>query len=82
MPSLKRLSRSTRLLVPRGAGALLRRQGFRQVEELAAGEQADIAGVAVAAVPALHDRRRHPYGAEADTTRRYGFKPLDPGSPL
>ena len=67
LPSLKRLPRSTRLLVPRGAGALLHRKGFTEVDELAAGEHADVAGLEVAAVPALHDRRRLPFGAEADT---------------
>ena len=67
IPSLKRLPRDTRLLVPRGAGTLLRRQGFARVEELAVGDDADVAGVRVAAVPAVHDRRRRPYGAEGDT---------------
>ena len=67
IPSLKRLPRDTRLLVPRGAGTLLRRQGFARVEELAVGDDADVAGIRVAAVPAVHDRRRRPYGAEADT---------------
>jgi L-ascorbate metabolism protein UlaG (beta-lactamase superfamily) len=67
MPSLKRLPRATRLLVPRGAGVLVRRQGFTEVDELAAGERADVAGLEVAAVPALHDRRRRPFGPEADT---------------
>jgi L-ascorbate metabolism protein UlaG (beta-lactamase superfamily) len=67
LPSLRRLPSGVRLLVPRGAGTFLRRKGFAHAEELAAGEHADVAGVAVAAVPALHDRRRLPYGAEADT---------------
>ena len=68
LPSLKRLPRGTRVLVPRGAGALLRRQGFTEVDELAAGERADVAGLEVEAVPALHDGRRLPFGgAKADT---------------
>ena len=67
LPSLRRLPPDTRLLVPRGAGAFLRRRGLTHVEELAAGEQATVAGVEVAAVPAVHERRRRPYGAEADT---------------
>lgn len=67
LPSLRRLPRSTRLLVPRGAGGFLRRRGFAHAEELAAGERADVAGLAVHAVPAVHDRRRWPRGAEADT---------------
>jgi L-ascorbate metabolism protein UlaG (beta-lactamase superfamily) len=66
LPSLRRLSRDTRLLVPRGAGAFLRRHGFPHAEELAAGEAAEVAGLPVAAVRAVHDGRRRPYGAEAD----------------
>jgi L-ascorbate metabolism protein UlaG (beta-lactamase superfamily) len=67
LPSLRQVRRTTRLLVPRGAGRLLRREGFPQVEEIAAGEQLDVAGVTVAAVPAVHDGRRFPYGPKADT---------------
>jgi L-ascorbate metabolism protein UlaG (beta-lactamase superfamily) len=67
LPSLRRLAPGARLLVPRGAGGFLRRRGFPDVEELAAGDEADVAGVGVTAVPALHDRRRRPFGAEADT---------------
>jgi L-ascorbate metabolism protein UlaG (beta-lactamase superfamily) len=66
LPSLRRLPRATRLLVPRGAGGFLRRQGFPHAEELAAGDRAEVAGVTIDAVPALHDRRRRPYGEEAD----------------
>jgi L-ascorbate metabolism protein UlaG (beta-lactamase superfamily) len=66
LPSLRRLPRTARLLVPRGAGAFLRRRGFAQAEELAAGDGAEVGGVTVTAVPAVHDRRRRPYGVEAD----------------
>jgi L-ascorbate metabolism protein UlaG (beta-lactamase superfamily) len=68
VPSLRRLSRDVRLLVPRGAGGFLRRQGFPHAEELAAGDVAHVRGVAIAAVPAVHDRRRRPYagGPAAD----------------
>ena len=67
LPSLRAIPRTTRLLAPRGAGRLLRREGFPQVEEVVAGEQVDVAGVTVAAVPAVHDGRRFPYGPKADT---------------
>src|SRR5438270_7337247 len=33
VPSLRRLGRSVRLIVPAGAGAVLQRRGFRAVEE-------------------------------------------------
>ena len=39
VPSLARLGRAARLLVPRGAGGLLRRRRFRNVEELRAGRR-------------------------------------------
>ena len=60
LASLRRLDGSFRLLVPRGAGAFLRRQGFAQAEELACGESRDVAGVEVVATPAVHDARRWP----------------------
>jgi L-ascorbate metabolism protein UlaG (beta-lactamase superfamily) len=68
LPSLRRLPRTTRLLVPHGAGAFLHRQGFPAAEELAAGDRADVGGLPVLAVPAVHDRRRRPFGGgpEAD----------------
>jgi L-ascorbate metabolism protein UlaG (beta-lactamase superfamily) len=68
IPSLRRLPRDVRLLVPRGAGSFLRRQGFPHAEELAVGDVAHVGGVAVTAAPAVHDRRRRPYagGPAAD----------------
>ena len=60
LASLRSLDGSFRLLVPRGAGAFLRGQGFAQVEELARGESRDVAGVEVVATPAVHDARRWP----------------------
>jgi L-ascorbate metabolism protein UlaG (beta-lactamase superfamily) len=68
IPSLRRLSPDVRLLVPHGAGGFLHRQGFPHAEELAVGEVAHVRGVAIAAVPAVHDRRRRPYagGPAAD----------------
>jgi L-ascorbate metabolism protein UlaG (beta-lactamase superfamily) len=62
LPSLRLLDRQVRVLAPRGAGAWLRRAGFPNAEELAPGELAEVGGVEVAAVPALHDPRRRPFG--------------------
>jgi L-ascorbate metabolism protein UlaG (beta-lactamase superfamily) len=62
LPSLERLPRDTRVLVPRGAGAFLRRHGFDGAEELAAGDRVRVGELPVTAVPAVHDRRRRPYG--------------------
>ena len=60
LPSLRCLDGSFRLLVPRGAGAFLRRKGFGHAEELASGESRDVEGVEVVATPAVHDGRRWP----------------------
>jgi L-ascorbate metabolism protein UlaG (beta-lactamase superfamily) len=64
--SLRRLPRDVAVLAPAGAGALLRRLGFARTTEMRAGERADVAGVTVLAVPAVHDGRRHPLAPQAD----------------
>ena len=62
LPSLRRLARQTRLLVPQGAAQLLRRQGFTAVEALAPGDTADIGTLPVTATAALHSGFRPPLG--------------------
>ena len=62
LPSLRGLGQSMLLIVPRGAGWTLKRQGFRRVLELSPGESADVGELKIAAVPAVHDGRRYPYG--------------------
>ena len=63
LPSLRRLARHVRLVVPNGAGTFLRRNGFAHVQELAPGESLDVEGVEVVATRAVHDRRRWPLSA-------------------
>jgi L-ascorbate metabolism protein UlaG (beta-lactamase superfamily) len=58
LPSLRRLSRATRVVVPLGAGRLLRRQGFTSVTEVTAGEQVEVGELVVHAVHADHTSRR------------------------
>jgi L-ascorbate metabolism protein UlaG (beta-lactamase superfamily) len=58
LPSLRRLGRSTPIVVPRGAGRWLARQGFAAVEELAPGESLTDGGVTVTATPADHAAHR------------------------
>jgi L-ascorbate metabolism protein UlaG (beta-lactamase superfamily) len=65
--SLRRIDAATPVIVPRGAGSLVRGLGFGEVTELPAGDTVDVGGVGVRAVPAYHDGRRHPLGARADT---------------
>ena len=60
--SLRRLPRDLRMVVPTGAGHMLRRDGFSQVDEVCVGDRVDVAGVPVVAVRADHDGRRRPLG--------------------
>jgi L-ascorbate metabolism protein UlaG (beta-lactamase superfamily) len=64
-PSLQRLGLDTRIVVPTGAAALLRRKGFRKVDELSIGEEIAIGNVVVGGVPAIHDSKRRPFGIRA-----------------
>jgi L-ascorbate metabolism protein UlaG (beta-lactamase superfamily) len=58
VPSLVRMGRDVRLVVPRGARRFLR--GFRAIEETEPGETIEVAGVRVDVVEAVHDGRRLP----------------------
>jgi L-ascorbate metabolism protein UlaG (beta-lactamase superfamily) len=61
LPTLRRLGKDTRLIVAPGSGQLLRRKGFREVEEIAVGDSTAVGPVIVTAVPAEHDGRRWPF---------------------
>jgi L-ascorbate metabolism protein UlaG (beta-lactamase superfamily) len=67
LASLWLLGRDTPLLVPAGAGAWLRREGFTAVRELAPGQTAAVGTLVVTATPARHDGHRHPGGRRAET---------------
>jgi len=54
LPTLRRLLDVPRVIVPRGAGTLLRRRGFRGVVELAPGDELEVGPVAVRATEAVH----------------------------
>ena len=64
LPSLRRIGRETRVIVPRGAGRLLARHGF-VATELAVGEQTALGPLSIRAVRADHPGRRA-VGATAD----------------
>ncbi|MET0816587.1 MAG: MBL fold metallo-hydrolase [Solirubrobacteraceae bacterium] len=59
-PSLRQLPPSAPVLVPAGAGRLVRRLGAREVVELRAGDSVPLAGGTVTAVPAAHEGGRSP----------------------
>ena len=68
LPSLRRLGRlhpRVRLLAPAGAARLLRGVAG-PVEELRPGDKVRVGTVTVRATPAVHDPRRHPWGATAE----------------
>jgi L-ascorbate metabolism protein UlaG (beta-lactamase superfamily) len=66
LPSLLRLGRTTRVVVPRGVGRLLRRRGFRAVTEVEAGDRVEVGTVTVRATPAAHVGSRPPFVPRAD----------------
>jgi L-ascorbate metabolism protein UlaG (beta-lactamase superfamily) len=65
VPSLERLGRSQRFVVPRGAGRFLRRHRFSRVAELGVGDELSVGPLVVRATHAEHHGRRHPFGAKA-----------------
>ncbi|MFJ3085975.1 MBL fold metallo-hydrolase [Streptomyces sp. NPDC086838] len=68
LPSLARVARGARVLVPRGSVRsvpglrLLRRARGLRITEVVVGDEVRVGGVLVRAVPALHDGRRLPLG--------------------
>lgn len=56
--SLKAIHRDTHLVVPRGARHVVADLGFERVTELEPGDQLDVAGLEVTAVPTRHDKGR------------------------
>jgi len=56
--SLKAVDRDTHLIVPKGARHVVDDLGFREVSELEPGDELEIAGAHVTAVPTRHDNGR------------------------
>lgn len=61
LPSLSRLPATADVIVPHGGGRLLRRLGRDRVHEVRLGEEIELRGIRVRAVPAAHDGRRGPW---------------------
>jgi L-ascorbate metabolism protein UlaG (beta-lactamase superfamily) len=64
LPSLRRLGGSPLIIVPCGAGSLLRSRGFDHVLEVEPGDEEQIRGITIRATHAEHDSRRGLFGAE------------------
>ena len=60
VPSLRRIDRAVPVVVPRGLGRLVGRQGFANVTEVVDGDELDFGTVRVRATHAEHDDRRRP----------------------
>ncbi len=58
--SLRRLDRSLPVVVPVGAGTLLRRWGFMHVREVDAGDELQVGGLALRVTQAEHESSRWP----------------------
>ena len=63
--SLRRIGRGTHIVAPRGCGSMLRRRGFRHVDEVDVGQSVRIGKVDVRAIPADHPTKRLPFGGES-----------------
>jgi L-ascorbate metabolism protein UlaG (beta-lactamase superfamily) len=67
LPSLQRLGRDMPVIVPQGAGALVRRKAaVKHVVEMREGEQIEIGAVTIRATHASHDPGRMPFGVRAE----------------
>jgi L-ascorbate metabolism protein UlaG (beta-lactamase superfamily) len=64
-PSLRRVDRAAKLVVPKGAARVVRRSGFGDVAEVAAGETLQVGPVTVRAVHAEHGSSRV-FGARSE----------------
>lgn len=65
LPSLRRLGPDVVVVVPEGAGRLLRRAGFTAVRELAPGAGLRLGDLTITATPAAHGGYRPPLGPRA-----------------
>ncbi len=66
-PSLKLLARDTRLIVPQGVAARLRRHGFHNIEELAVGRATSVKSVRITATYASHKTTQFRFGLPRPT---------------
>jgi len=65
LPSLRRLGAYPTIVVPSGAGDLMRRHGFDSVVEMLPGETTRFGDLRVTATPAIHRGFRPPFGPDA-----------------
>jgi L-ascorbate metabolism protein UlaG (beta-lactamase superfamily) len=78
-PSLKRFDPATPVVVPAGAGRTVRRRGFSEVTELAAGERTTAGAMEIVATRAVHEGRRFKIGPRVEAA---GYEITGPGARL
>lgn len=66
LPSMRLLRPEIRVIVPTGAGPLLRSRGFRHVTELDIHKSITLGDTTIKAVPARHGGRRLPFRSASD----------------
>jgi L-ascorbate metabolism protein UlaG (beta-lactamase superfamily) len=64
--SLRRLPLKATVVVPRGGRRLVERLGFSDMREVEAGDEIELDGVRIEAVPASHHGGRRPFGPQAE----------------
>jgi L-ascorbate metabolism protein UlaG (beta-lactamase superfamily) len=67
LPSLDQVDRTVPVVLPAGAGNLLRRRGFSDVREVVAGEEVEVGSVGVRATHAEHASTRRPGTSRTDS---------------
>ncbi len=66
LPSLQSLDPPPRVLAPAGAVPILEYAGIQNVQELQAGESAEVRGVTIVGTKARHSEFRYPFGPSAE----------------
>jgi L-ascorbate metabolism protein UlaG (beta-lactamase superfamily) len=79
VPSLRLFGTHVPIVVPVGAGTLLRRKGFRDVRETAAGQTTSMGALTIETVPAVHSPRRGPHTRIAADAVGYVLRAGDVG---
>jgi L-ascorbate metabolism protein UlaG (beta-lactamase superfamily) len=67
LPSLRLLGQDVRIIVPVGAGSLIKKWGFANVEEIAIGDAIQINDLSIIATKAKHAGLRPPFGPTSQT---------------
>jgi L-ascorbate metabolism protein UlaG (beta-lactamase superfamily) len=62
LPSLRRLGKDRRLIVPSGSGAFFQRRGFYRIHEMKPGDAVAVNSLKITATPANHSGFRPPIG--------------------